>query len=279
MTTRRRGRSNERLSTGLVRIGSKGQATRLLLMTPGGLAQQDARIIVQDFLLNGVIDGVIIVGWDVDENGEVNNPDSDARRWNLQLERRFKSGPGVDDPEYCEALLQYKNPLTEETVRPWYTIIDRASDLARVQWSAARHSCMTNDSATELTATYDGAGGGTPLPVHEIMGGGYLLLGNDAVLGPAGLTARRDNASGPVRGLVKITGHNLELAYALDSDGHIIATKPIEPPTYTVATLPSATTFANCLIKCSDGDDGSPCLAYAQDAVWVRISFGAQVSA
>lgn len=48
---------------------------------------------------------------------------------------------------------------------------------------------------------------------------------------------------------------------------------------YTVATVPSATTYAGKLILVTDGDGGIPCLAVASGGEWKRIPLFAAISA
>lgn len=55
--------------------------------------------------------------------------------------------------------------------------------------------------------------------------------------------------------------------------------KALKIPTYTVATVPSASANANRIIAVSNGAAGSPCLAYSNGTAWVRIVFGAAVNA
>jgi len=52
----------------------------------------------------------------------------------------------------------------------------------------------------------------------------------------------------------------------------------VTPASYTVGTLPSATTYANSIIHVSNGNSGSPCLAVADGGVWRRIALGTAVS-
>ena len=51
------------------------------------------------------------------------------------------------------------------------------------------------------------------------------------------------------------------------------------PSSYTVATLPTASESSGEVIYVSDGDDGSPCLAYCDGTNWLRIEIGTAVSA
>lgn len=60
-------------------------------------------------------------------------------------------------------------------------------------------------------------------------------------------------------------------------DGDV--TGAITLPTYTVATLPAAADNSGMLVHCSNGAAGSPCLAYSNGTDWLRIVFGAAVSA
>lgn len=48
---------------------------------------------------------------------------------------------------------------------------------------------------------------------------------------------------------------------------------------YTVATVPSAATYAGCLIYVSNGASGAPCLAYSNGTSWLRVLLGAAVAA
>ncbi len=50
-------------------------------------------------------------------------------------------------------------------------------------------------------------------------------------------------------------------------------------PSFTVATLPAAADNAGMLVFCSDGAEGSPCLALSQRRSWLRIVLGAAVAA
>lgn len=50
-------------------------------------------------------------------------------------------------------------------------------------------------------------------------------------------------------------------------------------PTYTVATVPSASENKNRLIAVSNGAAGQPCLAFSNGTAWVRVVFGAAVNA
>lgn len=49
-------------------------------------------------------------------------------------------------------------------------------------------------------------------------------------------------------------------------------------PEYTVALLPDALAAKGRLVYCSDGDAGSPCLAYSDGTNWLRIVLGAAVA-
>lgn len=48
---------------------------------------------------------------------------------------------------------------------------------------------------------------------------------------------------------------------------------------YAVATVPAAATHKNRIIKVSNGAAGSPCLAVSDGASWLRVVFGAAISA
>ena len=49
--------------------------------------------------------------------------------------------------------------------------------------------------------------------------------------------------------------------------------------TYTVATLPAAAANNRRVVHCSNGAAGAPCLAVSNGTNWVRVVFGAAVSA
>lgn len=48
---------------------------------------------------------------------------------------------------------------------------------------------------------------------------------------------------------------------------------------YTVAGAPAASLYTGRLIHVSDGDAGSPCLAYSNGTDWLRITLGAAIAA
>jgi hypothetical protein len=52
----------------------------------------------------------------------------------------------------------------------------------------------------------------------------------------------------------------------------------ITPESYTVGTVPSATTYAGGTIYVTNGNSGSPCLAVAQGGTWKRIALGTTIS-
>ena len=58
----------------------------------------------------------------------------------------------------------------------------------------------------------------------------------------------------------------------------LIAQGIIIPKSYTVATVPSATTYAGGVIYVTNGDSGNPCLAVAQGGTWKRIALGTTIS-
>ena len=47
---------------------------------------------------------------------------------------------------------------------------------------------------------------------------------------------------------------------------------------YTVATLPTASTHSGHIVSCTDGDAGSPCVAFSDRSNWKVIALGATVS-
>lgn len=47
---------------------------------------------------------------------------------------------------------------------------------------------------------------------------------------------------------------------------------------YTVATVPAVAEHKGRVIHVSDGNAGSPCLAYSDGTSWLRIAFGAAVA-
>lgn len=47
---------------------------------------------------------------------------------------------------------------------------------------------------------------------------------------------------------------------------------------YTVATLPAASSNTNTFIHVQDGNSGNPCIAYSDGVNWLRIVPGASVS-
>lgn len=53
---------------------------------------------------------------------------------------------------------------------------------------------------------------------------------------------------------------------------------PFKPKAYTVATMPSATTFARTIIWVAD-DIGGETLAYSNGTNWLRVSDGSVISA
>lgn len=52
----------------------------------------------------------------------------------------------------------------------------------------------------------------------------------------------------------------------------------IDLKTYTVATLPTASTHTGYIVYCTDGDTGSPCVAVSNGTSWKVIALGATVS-
>ena len=75
---------------------------------------------------------------------------------------------------------------------------------------------------------------------------------------------------------------NVWTANGLIHDGRVAATTYsgiIAPKSYTVATLPAASTHAGQMVHVTDGDAGSPCFALSDGTDWLRIAAGAAVSA
>jgi hypothetical protein len=66
----------------------------------------------------------------------------------------------------------------------------------------------------------------------------------------------------------------LRVGSALDSiaESALLSTEPAALPTYTVATVPSAATYASMIIRLSDGFNGRPCLAMSDGTDWWVIS-------
>ncbi|MDK2957820.1 MAG: hypothetical protein PWQ57_3318 [Desulfovibrionales bacterium] len=63
------------------------------------------------------------------------------------------------------------------------------------------------------------------------------------------------------------------------SIGKLTIANAVILPSYTVATLPGAAEYNGSLVVCSNGAAGSPCLAYSDGENWLRLAFGAAVSA
>jgi len=61
------------------------------------------------------------------------------------------------------------------------------------------------------------------------------------------------------------------------TSARIDAALPVQLPSYTVAGLPTGA--VGDMVYCSNGDTGSPCLAVYNGSNWVRVVFGATVSA
>lgn len=79
-------------------------------------------------------------------------------------------------------------------------------------------------------------------------------------------TVKADAFEGPISG--DITGN---------VTGNV--TGAITLPTYTVAGLPAASTNTRKVVWCSNGNAGAACLAVSNGTDWLRIVFGAAVSA
>jgi hypothetical protein len=54
--------------------------------------------------------------------------------------------------------------------------------------------------------------------------------------------------------------------------------KALALPTYTVAGVPPAASHAGRIIHVSNGNAGSPCLAYSNGTAWLRVLLGAAVA-
>lgn len=59
----------------------------------------------------------------------------------------------------------------------------------------------------------------------------------------------------------------------------VIHYAPVALKSYTVATLPAASTYPSYVVHCSNGNAGAPCLAVSNGSSWLRIPLGAAVSA
>lgn len=226
-------------------------------------AQRDARISVEDYDFGDPpigdpddIDTVIDIGFDAGPGGAMANDDPDARRWQLQLERRFN--------DLCEVLLQYHNPQTLEDRRPLYITVNRTTDAPHIYWVGTSH-WLSDDGATELASM-----NASSSVFSLLQDAGYVDLGF------GGSIVGRAAHLGPLKVMLTIDGDNHHIVGT--SAERVALAAPMQAKAYDVATKPNANTFAGCIIEVSDGNAGAPCYAIAVGGSWLRLVTGAAVA-
>jgi len=93
----------------------------------------------------------------------------------------------------------------------------------------------------------------------------------------SGTTTIRGNISTPNGTSMTITAVGAQLS--LNGSSGVRSLAPFQLPVYTTGTLPSAAAFSGHTVRVSDGDSGDPCLAVSDGTSWLRIPYGAAVSA
>lgn len=59
----------------------------------------------------------------------------------------------------------------------------------------------------------------------------------------------------------------------------LVPAAPLALPAYAVAGLPAAASYTNCVVYCTNGAAGNPCLAISDGTNWLRCDTLAAVAA
>lgn len=138
--------------------------------------------------------------------------------------------------------------------------------LSKIHLCAHQTNFFSTDGQTLWVQLFDGGGVG----VLDVYPPNQVRLRYGAAL--TGL-----DGDGHPKNLVTMSGTNLLVGNNIDGKAHIGG--PIDPAEFTADNLPSATTFAGCAIRVSNGDAGLPCLAFARGGQWLRVPLGDAVAA